>query len=681
MKDKILKKAILIRETEKRLLQLFSEGKLFGTVHTCIGQELTGATLSQFLSDADYVFSNHRCHGHFISMTNRVEALIAEIMGKSTGVCGGWGGSQHLCSGRFFSNGIQGGFVPIVAGMGLTIKLNENLNKKVTPPQLLYTQNNRQDTQKSVHSTVKEDTAIAVAFIGEGTLGEGTVYETANLISKWDLPVLIIIENNRFSQSTPQEITIAGEILDRFKAFGLTTFDTDTWDLDGLISTFEKAVETVRNDRKPCVVRVQTDRLMAHSKGDDDRPKELIDSYYERDVITAFAKAEPEKYKEYVTEATARIDAAVIEAEKAELAKPPVMPVTHAHDVMWLQQSENSETVKKRINEIIRECFESNMARDDRIIMLGEDILDPYGGSFKATKGLSTKFPDRVKGTSISEASIIGIGNGLSLAGKLPVCEIMFGDFMTLTMDQILNHAAKFPLMYNSQVKNPIIIRTPMGGGRGYGPTHSQSIEKHFLGIPQTLVLALNQRVSPANIYNRLFETLKQPAIVIENKMLYVKRLKTNTELGFVSEISDEQYPTVRIKPEGKADLTILCYGGMLEFAEEAQQYLFEDYDIISEVVCPTQLYPFNVSSVLPSVQASNGHILIVEEGNAFAAWGSEVVTQIMEAEAGLLKSVQRLNMLECPIPCCGPLEKQLLPNTKTIIEKAIKTCGERKGQ
>ena len=116
MFESIIKLAILIRQTEKRLLSLFSQGKLFGTVHTCIGQELTGATLSQFLTSSDFIFSNHRCHGHFISVTNQVEKLIAEIMGKESGVCGGWGGSQHLCYHNFFSNGVQGGFVPIVAG-------------------------------------------------------------------------------------------------------------------------------------------------------------------------------------------------------------------------------------------------------------------------------------------------------------------------------------------------------------------------------------------------------------------------------------------------------------------------------------------------------------------------------------------------------------------------------------
>lgn len=171
--------------------------------------------------------------------------------------------------------------------------------------------------------------------------------------------------------------------------------------------------------------------------------------------------------------------------------------------------------------------------------MIGEDIRSPYGGAFKVTKGLSDEFPGRVFNTTISEAAIVGIGNGLALDGMIPVCEIMFGDFMALTFDQILNHAAKFQGMYHNQVTNPIIIRSTMGGGRGYGPTHSRSLEKHFLGIPGTIALYINHRYDPADLYEKLFERISGPALVFEHKLLYSKRLSTETESGFVLEYSD----------------------------------------------------------------------------------------------------------------------------------------------
>ena len=155
--------------------------------------------------------------------------------------------------------------------------------------------------------------------------------------------------------------------------------------------------------------------------------------------------------------------------------------------------------------------------------MMGEDIRSPYGGAFKATRRLSDSFPDRVINTPISEAGIVGVANGLALGGRRPVVEIMFGDFLGLCFDQILNHAAKFHGMYNRHVKNPLVIRTPMGGGRGYGPTHSQNIEKHFAGIPGVRVLVLHGRTRIEAMYQAL-RRCRTPVLVIENKLLYRER-------------------------------------------------------------------------------------------------------------------------------------------------------------
>ncbi len=637
IKNRIIEKAVLIRCFESRLLELFSQGRIFGTVHTCIGQELSAAVAAEYIGPDDYVFSNHRCHGHFIAVTDRVEDLMAEIMGRETGVCGGWGGSQHLCHGRFFSNGIQGGFVPITAGLALSEKIRGTGN-------------------------------IACCFIGEGTLGEGAVYESANLMSTWELPALIILENNRFSQSTPQERTLSGELLDRFRALDIECFDADTWDLDKLYETFGQAAGYCRNRRKPAVLRIQTDRLMAHSKGDDDRPEELLKEYWARDIISIFKEKKPDLYMPMEDRATARINRAVSEAEAASYPTASELPRDNMRKVSYMESHPED---KRRINEIIRDCFMANMEKNPGIVMLGEDILDPYGGAFKVTKGLSSRFPERVLGTTISEYSIAGIGNGLSLGGMLPVCEIMFGDFMTFTLDQLVNHASQFPFMYNHKVNNPLIIRTPMGGGRGYGPTHSQSLEKHFLGIPGVKAIALNRRVDPAVIYDKLFAHLTGPALVFENKKLYSMRLNGKIREGFVSELSDEEYPTVRIRPSKNPDITILCYGGMLELAEETQLKVCDDYGINAEIICPTGLYPMNLQPVYDSVRKT-GRLIIIEEGHGFAAWGGEVIAMLNEEDPACLKYVKRVNMPDCSIPCSGNLEKELLPNIDRTVEAVL---------
>src|SRR6185437_8416285 len=271
--------------------------------------------------------------------------------------------------------------------------------------------------------------------------------------------------------------------------------------------------------------------------------------------------------------------------------------------------------------------------------------------------------------------AIVGLGNGLALGGKLPVCEIMFGDFLTLAADQLINHASKFRYMYNDQVRVPLIVRTPMGGGRGYGPTHSQSLEKHFLGLPQTQMLALHQRCNPGSVYDTLFETVDRPVLVIENKLLYATRMGLPAPEGFTLEASDELYPTTRLKPAEKPEITVFCYGGMLGSVEQAIVSAFEEHEIVAEVICPIQLYPFNPGAVIESVSRTR-RLLLVEEGAAFAALGAEVIAQIVEQRPGILQRVMRVGPPRHPIPSCGPLEKELLPNQDTISAAMKDSAG-----
>ncbi|MFQ5616792.1 MAG: alpha-ketoacid dehydrogenase subunit beta, partial [Anaerolineales bacterium] len=153
-------------------------------------------------------------------------------------------------------------------------------------------------------------------------------------------------------------------------------------------------------------------------------------------------------------------------------------------------------TVLQSLNAALHHAF----AADERVHLIGEDVLDPYGGAFKVTRGLSTAYPARVHASPISEAGAAGVATGMALRGLLPVVEIMFGDFTTLIADQIINHLAKFRYMYNEQVRVPIVIRTPMGGRRGYGATHSQTLEKMFLGLPGLRVLAPCALGSPGEL-------------------------------------------------------------------------------------------------------------------------------------------------------------------------------------
>lgn len=635
-------KAVLIRGVEQRLLDLFAQGKLFGTVHTCIGQEWTGVAVAETLIDGDVIFTSHRGHGHFLARTDDVDGLIAEVMGKQSGVCGGRGGSQHLCSGGVYSNGIQGGIVPVTAGLALAAKLRETRN-------------------------------IAVVFIGDGTLGEGAVYETMNIASKWNLPLLIVLENNLYAQSTSQTETLAGDIEARAHAFGIATDRADTWNPEGLLETAARCANAVRDEGRPRFLRADTYRLMAHSKGDDDRDPAELKDYWQRDPLVKFAVEDPEAAEAAEAQARRRIDAAVALAESAPYSLSGQGDDDTPARVTWRKTAipEPDRVVTK-----IHDALRRGMARDDRMVMLGEDIEGPYGGAFKVTKNLSLEFPGRVRNTPISEGAIVGVGNGLALAGMLPVCEIMFGDFMTLAADQFINHASKFRYMYNDQVELKLIVRTPMGGKRGYGPTHSQSLEKHFLGLPGTQVLAIHHRSDPGALYDTLLATIDRPTLVVENKLLYGVRSAEFAPEGFTLEQSNERFPTTRIRPLGvpSPDLTILCYGGMLADVEKALDPLFDEHEIVAEVICPAQLYPFNPWPLIESVQRT-GRLLVAEEGIAFAAFGAEAVARVMELAPGALKSLRRLASPLHPIPSCGPLEKAVLPGPSQVVAAAVELC------
>jgi TPP-dependent pyruvate/acetoin dehydrogenase alpha subunit len=244
-----------IRRFEESLLELFDRGLLNGTTHACIGQEADAVAVIEHLREDDHIFSNHRCHGHFLAHTGDALGLMAEIMGKPEGVCGGIGGSQHLCAPGFKSNGIQGGIVPAAAGIALAKRMDG------------------------------AGGALSVVFIGDGTLGEGAVYETLNLASLWKLPLVVVLEDNEWSQSTPSSANLAGDMAQRFSAFGLPVFEIDSTDVEEIDAVAEEALDHARTNEGPVAIVIHTYRLCHHSKNDDNRPAEEVAARWELDPI------------------------------------------------------------------------------------------------------------------------------------------------------------------------------------------------------------------------------------------------------------------------------------------------------------------------------------------------------------------------------------------------------------
>ena len=341
-------------------------------------------------------------------------------------------------------------------------------------------------------------------------------------------------------------------------------------------------------------------------------------------------------------------------------------------------------TVLDSLNAALRRALIYN----DNVYILGEDILDPYGGAFKVTRGLSTDFPGRVLTTPVSEAAIVGVATGMALRGLRPVVEIMFGDFITLAADQLINHTAKFHWMYNDQVRVPLVIRTPMGGRRGYGPTHSQTLEKIFLGIPGLRVLAPCNLIAPGDLLFHAIVDDDDPVLFIENKLQYLLPVQDRDSLGDftlnqataspASRPSHSPLPpspyaptyTLRLRDAPPPTLTMVAYGYMGELCRQAALQLAYEDEFFTELVIPTQLSPVDIHPIIDSASKTQ-RLLVIEEGTGTLGWGAEIVAKAAEILGQNLQVVRRLAGWDLPIPASIPLESVILPGVEDICKSA----------
>lgn len=277
----------LIRGFERLLLDLFSQGVLNGTTHTCLGQEYIPVALSPLLEASDFIFSNHRGHGHYLARFRDAEGLLLEIMGRKGGVCNGVGGSQHLFREGFLSTGVLGESVPAAAGMAWSLK------------------------RRGVRG-------MAVAYTGDGSWGEGSVYETLNMASLWRLPLLVIVENNAVAQSSNAEHYRAGAIGDRVRAFGVHALRIASCDLGEIRNLIGPQITALREQARPLVIEFMTQRLGPHSKGDDPRSPELIARLWQRD----WEEPLRQRYPALCEQVSARVGAWLKELREVAINKP-----------------------------------------------------------------------------------------------------------------------------------------------------------------------------------------------------------------------------------------------------------------------------------------------------------------------------------------------------------------------
>ena len=610
----VISEAFKIRLYEKALLKAFSEGEIRGTIHTSLGQELNAVLLAEHLEEEDAVFSNHRGHAHYLALSRNFEGHLKEIRGDKAGINQGLGGSQHISDGRrFFSHGILGGIVPFALG--------------------------RADS----------DLGVSAVFLGDGAFGEGIVFEGLNFSKVFNLPVLYIIEDNGLSQSTMTSKVQAGDIRKKIESFNIPCEEIELnskGKIEELFALYGAFLEQIRAGGGPMAIKINCQRLGPHSKGDDLRPKEELKILWEEDILSKMVSQENLSFQ-------------LIEKELDELFKSPV-----SVPLLPLKNEENKEIGKrdwkpegKTLSRILNEFLK----KVD--FLYGEDIEDPYGGAFKITKGLSSNDSKTVKNTPISEACLLGFSFGKAYFSQKPVCcEIMFGDFLSLGMDQINNIISKIPQVYGLKADIPFLIRTPMGGGRGYGATHSQTYARSLVKDGMDLFFLhpwLDQVLRP--------ELLSKPTILLEFKSLYEQGFKDLYEKDYSISLSESFCPDVWIK-HSRPDMTIVTWGDGSLLLNDLIKEQYEE-EVYFDALCIGHWQGDWVNELSESVSKTQ-KILVFEQVGRDESLSSEILEKLKLRLKGNFEYIS-LKANSGPIPNSFELEKEYFVSMERL-EKSV---------
>ena len=290
LQDSDLSLLLLIRHFERSLLTLFSEGKLYGTTHTCLGQEYIPVSLSTLFSRHDFLFSHHRGHGHYLARFHDPVGLLAEIMGRTGALCNGVGGSQHLYRDHYLSTGVQGENLPAAVGVAL-------------------------------HAKREAMGGMAVVYLGDGTWGEGTTYEALNIAQLWQVPLLVVVENNGIAQSTPIHLQMAGTIEERVRAFHIDYLKITSLDIPTIRAEVAPWIQHVRTSCAPLVIEFVTYRLGPHSKGDDTRDQETLRAIQENDWYVLYQRCFPDQLERVEQDVRRELAEVIAQVEKRSLAQ------------------------------------------------------------------------------------------------------------------------------------------------------------------------------------------------------------------------------------------------------------------------------------------------------------------------------------------------------------------------
>ena len=634
----------LIRRFEERTTELFAEGVVTGTAHSCVGQEAIAVGVSSVMRPGDYLTGHHRSHGHLVARGADIRRMMSEMFGKRTGYCKGLGGSMHIADMEIDiigCNGIIGAGAPHASGAALSAQL-------------------------------RGTDQVSVAFFGDGGAGQGAVHEAMNLAATWKLPVVFICENNQFALSVGWQQTRAIEDLaDRAAGYGMHGEVVDGNDLLAVEDAAARAIENARAGEGPAFLEMKTFRRMQHSMRanlPDTRDPDVVAEWEPKDPLPRFenvllelGQAEPEAIQALKDRVEDEVAEAIRLAHADEEANADdLMPSVYAPHAVYDTLPEPGERPADYVTGI-REALDLELGADPNVFIMGEDI-GKVGGLIRATDGLYEKYGgERVRDTPLTESGFVGAGIGAALAGSRPVVELQFSDFTLVAMDQIVNQAAKLRFMMGGNPTLPMVIRAVSGGGVRLAAQHSQSLEALFSHIPGLVV------VMPSNPYDA--KGLLSAAIRDDNPVIFLEQ-----KLCLFADpepVPEQRYQVplgkARIAREG-TDVTVVALGAVVPLALRAAREL-ADEGISVEVIDPRTLSPLDSETILSSVSKTS-RAVVAHEAAEFCGFGAEVAAQIAQHSFWDLDApVARVGAPHHPIPYQKDLEQLTLPDAHAIAE------------
>jgi len=705
-----------IRFFEEKVFDLLGENIIKGASHLYAGEEAVAVGATAAIERGDVIGSTHRGHGHCGAIGNKYadseqdrqnhwNQMMAELMGKETGYCKGRGGSMHIADvdrcNNLGSTGIVGGNQAPAVGAALAEKYRK--------------------TGK-----------VVLSFFGDGSTNTGSFHEAMNMASTLAVPLVAIIENNLYGMSVPfsgSEIDGAvrasniEDIAIRAGSYDVPGVIIDGQDTVAVFLAVRDAAARARENNQMTIIEAKTYRWYGHSRSDPRayRTKAEEKAWHARDPITVLRerlladKLCPEKQLDEIKDkAFETIEAATkfgIDSawpDVADLEKDVYVDETYPADVVNTDKavavkvaeataafeaavaSSTAKTKKEAaeqargqvksafgmdvmtIGQAVTAAQGEELRRDENVIILGEDV-GLYGGAYQATRGLSAEFgTDRVIDTAISEAAIAGAGVGAALRGMRPIAELMYVDFVTIAMDQLVHVGAYNRYMFGGKAKVPMVLRTEGGVGRCIAAHHSESLEAWLMHTPGLYV------VMPSTPYDA--KGLLKAAIRSDNPVVFIEHKATYGQLGAVPE-GDYIIPlgVADIKKPG-SDATIVSYSRMAMWSLQAAKILADQHGIDAEVIDLRTLKPMDIDTVAESVRKT-GRLITVSEGFCTCGAGREISGKFMEYEFEdgshgfdyLDAAPVNLAAADVPPPMSEPLETASIPSVDSIVETVKK--------